>query len=66
MAMTRALVVMAMLHYIWRSYGNSFHAAMVTNTNLQPDFLGGITSTENGSAKTGPTAGCELAAAMTP
>ena len=58
-AITRALVMIAMFHYLWLSLGNSLYARMVsTNTNGQPKTFGGITSTEQGSAlMAGPTAG---------
>lgn len=63
-AMTRALVVVAMLHYLWLSFGNSLYAVVVTNTSVQPEVFGGITSTEDGSALT--PRDCGLATAMTP
>ena len=31
-AMTRALVMVAILHYLWLSFGNSLYARMVKNT----------------------------------
>ena len=55
--MTRALVMVAILHYLWLLFGNSRYARMVKNTYGQPEVCGGITSTEDGSALTiGPTA----------
>ena len=56
-AMTRALVMVAILHYLWLSFGNSLYARMVKNTYGQPEVFRGITSLEDGSALTiGPTA----------
>ena len=56
-AMTRALVMVAILHYLWLSFGSSPYARMVKNTYGHPEVFGGITSTEDGSALTiGPTA----------
>ena len=55
--MARGLVMVAMLHYLWLSFGNSLYARMVKNTYGQPKVFGGITSLEDGSALTiGPTA----------
>ena len=58
-AIARALVMMAMLQYLWLSFGSPFYSRMVSmNNNRQPETFGGITSTEQGSALTaGPTAG---------
>ena len=39
-AITRALVMVAILHYLWLSFGNSFHARMVNNTYDNPKSLG--------------------------
>ena len=56
-AMAHALVMAAILQYLWLSFGNSLYARTVKNTYGQPDVFGGITSTEDGSALTiGPTA----------
>ena len=66
-AMTRALVMVAILHYLWRSFGNSLYAGLVNNTCGQPEVFGGITSTEDESALTiGPTAWPWQVAATTP
>ena len=55
--MTRALVMVAILHYLWLSFGNSFYIRMAKNTHGQPEVFGGVTSTEYGSVLTiGPTA----------
>ena len=60
-AMTRALVMVAILHYLWLSFGNSLYARMVKNTYGQPDVFGGITRTESV-----PPRSREQAAATTP
>ena len=55
--MARGLVMVAMLHYLWLSFGNSLYARMVKNTYGQPEVFGGITSTKDEPALTiGPTA----------
>ena len=55
--MTHDLVMVAILHYLWLSFGNSLYARMVKNTYGQPEVFRGITSLEDGSALTiGPTA----------
>ena len=55
-AMTRALVMVAILHYLWLSFGNSLYARVAKKTYGQPEVFGGITNTEDGSAITiGPT-----------
>ena len=56
-AMTRALVMVVILHYLWLLFGNSIYARMVENTYRQPGVFERITCTEDGSALTiGPTA----------
>ena len=46
-ANTRARVMMAILYYLWLSFGNPLYARMVSmNTSGQPELFGGITSTE--------------------
>ena len=56
-AMTRALVMGAILHYLWFSFGNFLYARTVRNTYGQSEVFGGITSTEDGSVLTiGPIA----------
>ena len=56
-AITRALVMVAILHYLWLSFGNSLYARMAKNTHGQPEVFGGVTSKDDGSALTiGPTA----------
>ena len=47
-----ALVMVAILHYLWLTFGNSPHTRMVKNTYRQPKVFGGITSTEDGSTLT--------------
>ena len=55
--MTRALVMVAILHYLRLSFGNSLYARMVENTYGPPEVIGGIIRTEDGSPFTmGPTA----------
>ena len=56
--MTRTLVMLGILHYLWLSFGNSPYALVMTNIYGQPEILGGINSgTEDRSALTvGPTA----------
>lgn len=55
--MTRALLVVATLRYLWSLFGNSFSAQMATDTYRQPEIFGGITNTEDWSVLTvGPTA----------
>ena len=50
------VVMVAILHYVWLSFGNSIYARIIKNTYEQPEVFGGITSTEDGSALTiGPT-----------
>ena len=54
--MTRALVVVATLHYLWLSFGNFLYARIVKNTYGQPKVFGVITSLEDGSVLTiGPS-----------
>ena len=49
--------MVAVLHSLWLSVGNSLNTRMVKNTYGQPKVFGGITSSEDGSALTiGPTA----------
>ena len=50
--MTRALVMVAILHYLWLSFGNSLYVRVIKNTYEQPEILGGITDTEDGSVFT--------------
>ena len=56
-SITRALVMVATLHYLWLSFGNFLYARIVNNTYGQPEVFGSITSLEDGSALTiGPSA----------
>ena len=56
-AMNLALVMLAILHYLRLSFGNSLRSRVVMNTYGQPKNIRDITSTEDGSAlKVGPTA----------
>ena len=55
--MTRVVVMVAILNFLWLSFGNSLCAGMVKNTYGPREVFGGIISTEDGSALTiGPTA----------
>ena len=56
-ALTRTLVMVTILHYLWLQFGNSLYARVIRKTYGQPEIHGGITSTEDVSALTvGPTA----------
>ena len=50
--MTRALVMVATLHYRWLSFGNYLYARIVNITYGQPEVVGGITSLEGESPLT--------------
>ena len=46
--MIRPLAIVAMIHYLWLSFGSSFYALVVSKT--APESFGGITCADNGSA----------------
>ena len=50
--MTRAHVAVAILNSLWLSFGNSLYVRVIKNTYEQPEILGGITDTEDGSVFT--------------
>ena len=59
--MTHALVTVAIRHSLWLSFGNSLYARVIKNTYGQPEILGGITSTVDGSTLVvSPTAGSRV------
>lgn len=54
---TRAVIMAAIPHCLWLSFGNSLYARMVMKTFGQSEGVGGVISTDNGSAATiDPTA----------
>ena len=66
-AIARALVVVAILHYLWLSFGNSFHARMVNNTYDNPKSLGASPVRKTGRlSRSVPPRGGAHAAATTP
>ena len=46
--MIRPLAIVAMIHYLWLSFGSSLYALVVSKT--APERFGGITGVDNGSA----------------
>ena len=53
-SMTHALVMVANIHSLWLSFGNSLHARVIRNTYKygQPEIIRGIIGTEDGSTLT--------------
>ena len=44
---TRALAMVAVIHYLWLSFGSSLHARVVSE--ITPDIFRGVTRVEDGS-----------------
>ena len=64
--MTRALVMVTILHYLWLSFGNSIYTRMVKNTYEHPEVFDGISSAEAGRlSRSAPPRGRGQAAATT-